>query len=146
MASHMQPPRSKTRPFAILAVAVAVGLFVVVVFDRDGDDDALVRDTPERSTAPTVLGEVTERATTLPAAPPAIPATFAVGSEPVAGEEDPPGPTVTQPPDTTSPTLIPPTSITSPNPPRTTTTTSTTQPTTTEATTTTEPTTTSTPG
>jgi hypothetical protein len=149
MASHMRPPRSKARPFGILAVALGVGLLVLVVFDQNGDDDdaALVRDEAEQTTDPTVLGEVIERSTTLPAAAPAIPATFAVdsdsGSGSGAGEGGPTGPTSTQPPDTTNPTLIPPTSITSPNPPRTTTTTAPTT-TTTDGPTTTEPTTTTT--
>ena len=147
MASHMQPPRSKARPIGVLAVALGVGLSVLVIFDRGGDDDdaALVRDAASHSTAPTVLGEVVEGSTTLPAAPPASPATFATATD--AAPSDGTGatsPAPTQPPGTTSPTILPPVSITSPDPPRTTTTTEPT--TTTEATTTTsEPTTTTEP-
>src|SRR5688572_390694 len=83
MASHLRPSRSKARALGVLAVAIGIGLLVLVVFEQRSDDGEVtqVRPAAELTSEPTVLGEVVEGSSTLAVAPPASPATFPAPSE-----------------------------------------------------------------
>lgn len=139
----MRPPESKTRPVGVLAVALGVLVLVLAAFDGRASDDAvtLARPATDAPTEPTVLGEVIERSTTLPASS----ATLALtADDPAAASTTGGSPSTDRPGASTSPTLGPPVSITSPSPPRTTPTTAPTTSTTEDSTTTTEESTTTT--
>ena len=142
MAAHLRPPEPRrAQRFGALVVAIVLAAAVLIGFRGEPRDEAtttLVQSASNVTTAPTVLGEVIERTTTLPLASPAS----AVGVT-TTSTEAPATTAFTPAPTNPPPALGPPVSITRP-PDRTTTTTAPT--TTSSTTTTTERTTTTTDG